>query len=980
MIRLPASLRVRLLALLGVAFLPLVALAVFTAVQQWQIALESSRSEVLRIALLAAANQQRVLEGTRELLDTLARSPDVRSPDAARCQRFLQSLSGSHAWYLNLGVIGSDGYLRCRSGPAPRVYLGDRDYFRSALQTADFSVGTVQVGRLTGRKSVVVGRALTSDDAEPIGVLYAALDLNALNRRASETQMPDGATLTIFDRNGVVITRTPDSEKWIGKPAPDRDLVATALLGKPGWFERHARPSHHLVAYAPVDGFSKPEMFVAVEVPERAVVGAVTRALIVFLTGLAVVSAAAMALAWIAGSALVVRPIRAIIDAASTVAGGNLSGRTGLKHGRGELGELAVAFDGMAQSLEQRMHQLLQTDRALEESGRAYRKLFFENPIPMWLYDRDSLRFLEVNTAAQKQYGFTRDQFLAMGIKDIRPPQEIPRLLEDIRNYDELELKVGIWRHLRKDGTEIEVEVSTHDTTWEGARARLVLAYDVTEREHALDALAQLKERYRALIELSPDPIHIHRDGTIVFVNSAALRFFGARTDAELLGRSIFEFALPQYHELIRERWRRMYAGEPVPLSEQHIRTLNGRIADVEVSSAAIVDQGSPSIIVIFRDIGERKRALRALEDSEGRYRQLVETAGEGIWIMDTDSRITFVNARMCEMLGYRAEEMIGERTLTFVDTAWHEPAQHQIELRRQGISSRHELPLRRKDGSQVWALVSASPIMNPDGSYSGGLAMFTDIGDLKAAQQHLERINLELEERVNKRTAQLEASNEELEAFAYSVSHDLRAPIRTIDGFSMALLEDFAPKLDPQAQEYLGRIRSATERMGELIEDLLALSRVARVKLRHEPVNLTKVAQSVADEMARANSARDVRVTIEPDVTAQGDPGLMRILLENLFDNAWKFTRKQLRAEIAFGVEDDSDAPVYFVRDNGVGFDMTYAQKLFGVFQRLHSEREFEGTGIGLATVQRIVRRHGGRVWAEGANGKGATIFFTLE
>ncbi len=260
---------------------------------------------------------------------------------------------------------------------------------------------------------------------------------------------------------------------------------------------------------------------------------------------------------------------------------------------------------------------------------------------------------------------------------------------------------------------------------------------------------------------------------------------------------------------------------------------------------------------------------------------------------------------------------------------------------------------------------------------------------DLRQAKEEIRRMNATLEQRVIERTRQLEVSNKELEAFSYSVSHDLRSPLRSIDGFSLALLEDYAGELDAQAQDYLRRVRNASQRMGQLIDGLLKLSRLTRVEMRRETVDLSGLAQSIASELQNTQPERLVECVIAPGLTATGDAHLFRVVLENLLGNAWKFTSKRAHARIEFGVtevENQEHLPnplqkkiVFFVRDNGAGFDMAYADKLFGAFQRLHGTTEFPGTGIGLVTVQRIIHRHGGRVWAEGAVEQGATFYFTL-
>jgi signal transduction histidine kinase len=251
---------------------------------------------------------------------------------------------------------------------------------------------------------------------------------------------------------------------------------------------------------------------------------------------------------------------------------------------------------------------------------------------------------------------------------------------------------------------------------------------------------------------------------------------------------------------------------------------------------------------------------------------------------------------------------------------------------------------------------------------------------DLAQSQAEIRQLNAELERRVIERTGQLEAANKELEAFSYSVSHDLRAPLRGIDGFSHALLDEYADKLDVTGRHYLERVRAGSRHMAQLIEDLLNLSRVSRSEVQQVHVDLSALARTVAAELQRAQPDRAVAFAIESGVTAQGDPGLLRVALENLLGNSWKFTRKHAGARIEFGTVRRDGETMYFVRDDGAGFDMAYAGKLFHPFQRLHSAEEFEGTGIGLATVQRIVRRHGGRVWGEGAVEQGATFYFMLE
>ena len=257
--------------------------------------------------------------------------------------------------------------------------------------------------------------------------------------------------------------------------------------------------------------------------------------------------------------------------------------------------------------------------------------------------------------------------------------------------------------------------------------------------------------------------------------------------------------------------------------------------------------------------------------------------------------------------------------------------------------------------------------------------ALQTEIREHKAAREQVTRLNETLEQRVAERTAELESANMELEAFSYSVSHDLRAPLRAIDGFSNLLQEGYGESFDEEGRNYLDRVRAASQRMGHLIDDLLKLSRTSRSEMKPTEVNLSELANTIANELRELAPERQVTFSIAPDMITYADAPLMRIVLENLLGNAWKFTRKRGEARIEVGTTIIDGRKTYYVRDNGTGFDMQYADQLFGAFQRLHTESEFEGTGIGLANVQRIIRRHGGQVWAEGKPDEGATIYFTL-
>jgi len=377
-----------------------------------------------------------------------------------------------------------------------------------------------------------------------------------------------------------------------------------------------------------------------------------------------------------------------------------------------------------------------------------------------------------------------------------------------------------------------------------------------------------------------------------------------------------------------------------------------------------------------------------ALVGSEERYRRLYESSIDGFLCMDLNGTILECNQALADMQGYSKDELYQLNFRELIPGKWRDIVENIIneQIHTRGHSDVLEIEGLKKDGDIFPASVRVWLAKDQNDNSTGMWAIVRDITErkkleskLKAYTETLKNLDEERAEELRRKTIELEALNKELESFSYSVSHDLRAPLRSIDGFSQALLEDYTHILDSQGKDYLRRVRSASQRMAELIDELLSLSRVTRTEMSREPVDLSKLAQKIAKELLEMQPERQVEFIIATDLMADGDKRLLRLVLENLLGNAWKFTGSKPIATIEFGTTKKEGEKVHFVRDNGAGFDMAYINKLFGAFQRLHSDDEFPGIGIGLATVKRIIHRHGGRVWAEGELGKGATFYFTL-
>jgi PAS domain S-box-containing protein len=621
----------------------------------------------------------------------------------------------------------------------------------------------------------------------------------------------------------------------------------------------------------------------------------------------------------------------------------------------------------------------IREQKALRESERRFREMFEQAPLAYQSLDAAGA-ILAVNAAWLDLFRRGRNEVIGRFIGDFLTEASLAALGERFENFKrDSHTEGNIFEIVRGDGGRRLVVVNgriSHDDAGEFLCTHCILT-DITTRieqerqlrlaasvfEHANEAIVitdasanivTVSPRFTEITGYSPEEV-IGRNPRILQSGRQDAAFYRAMW-AEIISKGHWS----------GEIWNKRKDGSLYPewLSVSVVRDDGGKIANY---------------VAIFTDLSERVAAEQAIRASEQRYRTMFEDAPEGVWIIGADERTIEVNQHLCDLLGYSASEMRGRTPFDFADAENRRIFEVQKNRRATTTRRAYEIALRHRDGHNIPIHFSATNLYGEDGALTAVLAFVSDITERKVHEGEMRRLHDELEQRVVERTRALQTANRELEAFSYSVSHDLRAPLRAINGFSHALEEEYGRLLDDNGKHYLSRVRAGSERMAALIDDMLKLSQLSRQEMSLNETDLSAMAGEIAAELQAGDPARQVDWVIAPAVLALGDRGLLKIVLQNLLDNAWKYSSRRSRARIEFGTCENAGRLTYFVSDNGAGFDMAHAGKLFGAFQRLHSPDEFPGSGIGLATVARVIHRHGGDVWAESRPGEGATFRFTL-
>ncbi len=612
-----------------------------------------------------------------------------------------------------------------------------------------------------------------------------------------------------------------------------------------------------------------------------------------------------------------------------------------------------------------------------EHEGR-YRALIEKAPTAIFEIDYRGPRFVRVNDAMCKLTGYSRQELLSFNPRDLLGAESRALLADRAkRRLDGEPISEKVDFGIRKkDGSIVYVSMDISFSEENPHRA-LVIGHNITERKRIENALREAEGLLRLILETSRDAIVLWnmQTDTYDYVSPSVESLTGYLPEQYMgMDRATASAMVhPDDLSALLDGFRESEETGKAE-AEYRQRVKSGDYKWLSNHMSVVKDSSGRPLYRIsnIRDMTGRRQSEEALAQAVQRLSAHMDNSPLAVVEFDAQFRVTRWSKEAERMFGWTCEEIIG-RSISEVKWVYDDDIVKVAQVTEGFLTMTQPRGLSvnrnyRKDGSVIWCEWYNSSICDSSGNLTSVLSQVLDITDRKKAEEDLSQY-----------ARDLEAANRELEAFSYSVSHDLRAPLRAIEGFSEVVLADYEERLDENGRAHLKRIVRASARMSQLIEDLLRLSRVGRMDFENEKVSLSRMVKSIGERLAVQNPGRLVEFIIAPKVEARGDRRLLDILLRNLVENAWKFSEKRKPARIEFGVGSERSGKVYFVRDNGVGFDMKYADQLFKPFHRLHSERDFSGSGIGLALAHRIVARHGGRLWAESEPDKGATFFFTL-
>lgn len=989
------GLRTALLLLVLIAVVPVFGVVIQASLAEQRNRLERAETNLKVLVELAAAHQEQLIEGARQMLAAISHSPPVQEDSPEACARYFRQLQSKYPDYANFGVLDRQGNLTCRAAQGQEtVNAADRLYFRNAVGSGQFAVGEYIVGRSSGRPSLGFGMPVYREDKSLRGVIFVALDLERADEQLRKLPMPPSMTLLVTDVNGLVLASAGHDGLTVGSQLPEGMLADTLRMRVSVQGTLKGQDGRELLyAVRPAGRHGEGNVIVSGLLARESVLAPATARLRQQLAALGFLGLAAAVAAWVFGDRILARPIQGQLRRIQALARHESPLDIARSHSRlREIRQLEDSLHEMARIL---TSQSVQRDAALAEMAGQKNLLeaVFESLDEGVLVTSAKGRYIHANAAALRiapgiMY-FNRERNpagVAPAVQGMYHLDGTPLAAEDrpttraLRGEQVNNLRLQLRPPMVEGDTRI-VQVSARPLEAVSGGGCVVAFTDITLAHAAENALREAGEFSRQVIMGAQEGISVFDRELRYQVFNPFLEALTTWKEKDVIGRTPAQIMGEEAAATIMDRLRRALAGEVVKSGDEFRpksavnpeRWISSKSSPLRNSAGEIV-----GVIVVIADITSRKRSEAALVEGEQRYRRMFESNPHPMWVFDIETlRFLMVNDAAVTHYGYSREEFLSMSILEIRPPEDVPAVEKAARLPVEGVTTPAIRRHRRKDGTIVFAEISAHSMLFDE--RPAKLVLAHDVTERKQAQEALVHLNETLEQRVADRTRELALANKELESFSYSVSHDLRAPLQVIDGFSRALQSKHADVLDGKAMHYLNRIRAGTGQMSQLIDDLLSLARVTRAEIRSERVDLGQKARQAVEQLRTRFPEREVRVEIADGLIAPGDSRLLAVVLDNLIGNAWKFTGQKDDPLIRVGKVRHDGHWAFFVADNGAGFDMAYANKLFQAFQRLHSTSEFEGTGIGLATVYRIITRHGGKVWAESEPGVGTTFFFTL-
>jgi PAS domain S-box-containing protein len=992
--------------LAALALLPLAGLVLFNAVMQRREAAVEAQNDVLRLVLMCANNEERMIDSAGRLLALTAEMPGVKELDPRQCAPLFARMLGKEPGYENLGLLDAAGNVVASAQPlTPPAPFGRSQFFTEALRKGGFAASDFALDSKNGKAEMLCGEPVRTADGHIAGVVFAELNLDWLAAINTGQGLPPEVTIGVISRDGTILMRVPNPQFWVGKSVLNAPAGRLLMQHRGSGTADEEGLDHvrRLFAFTPLDPLHGLGDYVSAGIPDSIAFSPARRSEHRQMAILAVFALGAFAAAWFAAEILVLRWLRLILNATQKVAAGDLRTRAGPLKGGGEFRTLAQSFDTMAASLEKQREERDAAAQELErrveqrtaELGEANRKLQqqiaervrIEAELRVsserldlalkgttdGIYDWDMItghiyfspRWKEMLGYSDEEIGDSFQEW------DTRlHPEDRDRSYTTLQEYLDGQRAAFVLEHrLRhKDGSYrwiLSRGVAVRDAA--GKPVRMAGSHvDLTERRLAEQALLESESKLRAFITNVPAILFsIDRAGVITMADGLgmdALKF----VKGGIVGHSVAEL----YGDMpgVVESVKRALEGESLVTRMQ----LQQLFYEVAYSPIRAPDGSVTGVIGVAHDVTERHKAQQALEVSERRTRLIVENAYDAYVAMDQEGFIVDWNPQAERIFGWSRQEAIS-RSLS--ETIIPEPLRERhlqglVNYMHTGegpvLNRRIELPALRRNGEVFPVELTISTMKVEDNVIFS--AFIHDISERIRAKEELERT-----------AAELRRSNEELEQFAYIASHDLQEPLRMVASYTQLLERRYAAQLDDVAREFIGYAVDGAKRMQQFISGLLRYSRVGTEARPLEDVNLDEAFAAAIANLRIAIEESGAKVESQPLPVVRGDPRQLIQLFQNLIGNALKFRKPGQPPLVEVRAGPDGDFWRFSVRDNGIGLDPRFSDRIFTIFQRLHTRDEYEGTGLGLAICKKIVERHGGRIWVESREGEGAAFFFTL-